>query len=718
MIKNEEKTLLKSLNSCKSIISSLYIYDTGSTDNTLSIINDFKSENPSIEVFVKQGDFVDFAISRNVLLEYVETDERVQFIILLDSNDEFFGCKSLYKLLEKEALKTYDSETNVAAGYLLRQRWFSGGGMDSYFNIRLIRNGGWRYSGKVHEWIQHSDPKSITMRIDNHDIYIYQDRTQDCENSFKRFQRDKEILLREHLKNPTDTRTLFYLAQTYGSLGMSTEAYYYYKLRVKYGGYEEERYHSFFRLGEIAKNTGMESDIFIMWWIKAIECLPVPRVEPIIELANYYLFNNVKYYIAGILTSYALSLQYPVWCNLFINRIHYDYTRYQLDGIAQYYLKNYQQGLDSCRKAIEYNKNLITTVNENTVKMIEYKMQFDINNEKNYIEQLEKLSADITNINHECKWYNYTQYELENCALQEFNKIVFNNDNKSRYTLEADILLKSYESTHKFNLLYHLAQTCEKLEEYNEAYFYYKLYIDKILEPIQKLEKFHKIERDSLYAELQSNQIIKKIDQNTLKNLTEEQMKIINTLDKEQITKINNLIEKHKLDKKQLEDTIYQKYEETLYNSYIYLGDIAKLLKMDSSIIIMWWIKAIETTSQPRIEALIKAATYYTFDNIKHHIANMFLQAALKLEKPKTPTNKLHYDYTRYHLNGIVQYYLANYKDGHDSCIKAIDFCKYICTQNCMTLKLKELFLNTKMKTDLQNLKYYIDKLNTPTGST
>ena len=57
MVKNEEKTILKSFESCKPIISSLYIYDTGSDDETLNIIKQFENENPQISVNAGVGAF-------------------------------------------------------------------------------------------------------------------------------------------------------------------------------------------------------------------------------------------------------------------------------------------------------------------------------------------------------------------------------------------------------------------------------------------------------------------------------------------------------------------------------------------------------------------------------------------------------------------------------------------------------------------------------------
>lgn len=364
MVKNEEKTILKSLNSCKPVISSVKIYDTGSTDKTLDVIEQFKHDNPNIDVQVILGEFVDFATSRNVLLDFVDLDQDVQFALLLDANDELQGHDDFVKFVQSEKDKTLENTQYYCSGYLLRQSWYSGGSVDTYFNVRFIRvRHEWRYKSPVHEYISSPKEGGISIRVENPNIILYQDRTRDCESSFKRFSRDKDILLREHLKNPNDARTCFYLAQTYGSLGMQNEAYYYYKLRLDLGGYEEEIYHSYQRLGEITSNLKMDSSISIGWWMKALE--HTRRSEPALKIANHYLYNNVKHYLAAAYTTMAIQMDYPVYCNLFVNKLDYEYTRYHLDGIAQYYVGGYQQGLESCKKAIEYNEAMLKPILEN-----------------------------------------------------------------------------------------------------------------------------------------------------------------------------------------------------------------------------------------------------------------------------------------------------------------------------------------------------------------
>ena len=52
------------------------------------------------------------------------------------------------------------------------------------------------------------------------------------EKTQRRWQRDKELLMKAHLANPQDSRTAFYLAQTFDCLGDLENAYKFYELRT------------------------------------------------------------------------------------------------------------------------------------------------------------------------------------------------------------------------------------------------------------------------------------------------------------------------------------------------------------------------------------------------------------------------------------------------------------------------------------------------------
>lgn len=699
MIRNEEKTILKSLNSCKDVTSVIRIFDTGSTDETLSIIETFKGDHPDIDVGVKQGDFVDFAVSRNVLLEFIEESAPdVDFVLLLDSNDELVGGGPLLEYLQEQK----DANDDNVTGYLLRQKWFTGNSMDTYFNIRLIKgNRGWRYKSPVHEYITNTiTPQSVTLKVENADIMIYQDRTQDCENTFKRFKRDKIILLREHLKNPTDTRTLFYLAQTYGSLGMSKEAYYYYRLRTELRGYDEEVYHAYFKLGEITRTLGSDSTVYMGWFMKALEALHTPRVEPLVELINYYLFTNVNYTLAGMFSNLAIKSAYPSFCNLFINRLHYDYTRYHADGIIQYYLTNIERGKNSCQKAIEYNQKLLENTSKSVQDMIRYKMKFDVDNLKIYDKLTPKMDVKIKSTG------KYTLYDYDVYSTTEFNSKLYTFDDKNRFELEYQILIEQHKS-HPQNIKYYfyIAQALEKLGRLDDAYYHYKLFICGMQDPILTAKTNFEKESKLLLAQFEKSNKSSVIPlEQSAKKITPKQLELLNDMNKS-----------HQQQLTRMKADVRAKFQQEEFTSIYRMAEIAKLQNMDSSVFIPLYIKSLEVYPEPRIEPLIRLATYYTFEKVKYPLASMFLELALELPYPvkalDSSINRLHYDYTRYHLDGIVQYWLGVDERGMANCQKAIDFNTQLAKQAQFKNSKYLNLINVKLQTDTSNMKFYVDRI-------
>ena len=130
MVKNENKRIHVSLNSIIGHVDALIIFDTGSTDNTIDIIKDF-SEKYKINLYLIQGEFVNFSISRNTSLYYADTIN-VHYILLLDCNDELKGGNNLRSL----AAEYYNKPNNA---FLVCQQWFTGLS-DKYYNVRFIKN--------------------------------------------------------------------------------------------------------------------------------------------------------------------------------------------------------------------------------------------------------------------------------------------------------------------------------------------------------------------------------------------------------------------------------------------------------------------------------------------------------------------------------------------------------------------------------------------------
>lgn len=346
MLKNEEKRLQVSLDSIKNYSKALIIYDTGSTDSTIDIIKAF-SESEKINTYIISGAFVDFSVSRNVVLEYAEKID-VRYLLLMDCNDELRGGDSLIKLVKQFAHKD-------TSGFLVCQEWWSGK-HDKYYNLRLVKNRhNWRYHGSVHEWLKNENVEEPEVYKCDDSFVLFQDRTKDDDKSFKRFTRDRELLLQDYQKDPKDTRTLFYLAQTCECLHLYEEALKFSELRLELQGFVEERFHSYMRCANCESKLNRPWEKSLVWYLKAFD--EFQRAEPLVKIAEYYKNIN-KWHSAFMYIQQAILLPFPSDSILFIDSGAYNYYRWHLMGIIAYYVGVYKLGKEACLKAIEAKVNV------------------------------------------------------------------------------------------------------------------------------------------------------------------------------------------------------------------------------------------------------------------------------------------------------------------------------------------------------------------------
>lgn len=389
MVKNEHKRLRVTLDSVAGHVDSLVIYDTGSEDDTVNILEEFSKQH-NIPLRLKEGVFSNFSESRNVSLDFADTFEDIDYLLLLDCNDELRGGEILRKNCE-----IYNDKPNT--GFLICQEWWSGH-YDKYYNIRLIKaRKGWRYRGKVHEWMKNTRYESdeearkdgdFVLRVEEN-LVLFQDRTQDDDKSGKRFVRDKILLLEDHKDDPSEPRTVFYLAQTCGCIGDTEDAFYYYKLRTTLEGFWEERFHSFYRCGELSEGFRHPWEESMKWYVKAFE--HTQRVEPLIKITEHYKDRN--WILCYTFANLACNLAYPTQCILFVDKHAYDYTRWHLLGIAGWYSGFFAEGKAGCLKAIECGLNL--EVDKNNLKHYEERER-KLEEEKNPNQAITSEKAAIT----------------------------------------------------------------------------------------------------------------------------------------------------------------------------------------------------------------------------------------------------------------------------------------------------------------------------------
>lgn len=212
MAKNEEDVIAKTIKSCEGA-DEFYLYDTGSTDNTISEARQ-ACKDIHLSCQVLEGEFTDFATSRNELLEWVRRVSTSKYYLLLDANDELNCSMSELKLT---IFKNPTIET-----FIVRCIFHHKDGEHLYLSPRLIsaKSRG-QYKGKIHEYYTITPPTGKTPKR----ICIIQDRTLEKQNekTLERMKNRDIPLLEEEFENTGDFRWIYYIVRTKYALEASIE---------------------------------------------------------------------------------------------------------------------------------------------------------------------------------------------------------------------------------------------------------------------------------------------------------------------------------------------------------------------------------------------------------------------------------------------------------------------------------------------------------------
>ena len=265
IVKNESKIIKRLFDSVISIIDSYCICDTGSVDNTVEIIEEYFKEKNIPGKIVKEP-FKNFCHNRTFSLH--SCVGMSDYVLLLDA-DMILDIKSFNKSL----LLCADSF------YILQ-------GNDSFYyqNMRIVKNNGlYKYVGVTHEYID--CPKNNKVYgFEKNEIFIKDIGDGGCKSD--KFERDIKLLLNGLKDEPDNGRYYFYLANSYYDLGRYEEAINCYKKRIGLGGWKEEVWFSYYKIGLSYKHINKFGDA-LNYWLEGYEYYP-ERLESIYEIIKYY----------------------------------------------------------------------------------------------------------------------------------------------------------------------------------------------------------------------------------------------------------------------------------------------------------------------------------------------------------------------------------------------------------------------------------------------
>ena len=370
IVKNESLIIKRLLESVLPIIDSYCICDTGSTDNTVEIIETFFNTKKIQGKIVKEP-FRDFSYNRTVALNAAVDVPNSDYILFLDAD---MVLKMNIDVLEvKKRLLTSD------AFYICQ-----GSPQFFYKNVRIIKNRrGYSYWGVTHEYLK-TPQGTLYDSFNTNEIFINDIGDGGCKND--KCDRDIRLLTKGLEDNPKNDRYTFYLANSYRDKGENEKAIELYKQRIELGGWVEEVWYSHYCIGKCFKQMG-NYEMAIYSWMEAYNAFP-KRIENLYEIVKYYRIQGCHNlaYTFYMLADYERKT-HSTWDYLFLQKDIYDYKLdYEL-SIIGYYCNRDKHNLAKVSmkvlaSACKNDQNILSNYKFYTDKLSKYAIPIDATTQK------------------------------------------------------------------------------------------------------------------------------------------------------------------------------------------------------------------------------------------------------------------------------------------------------------------------------------------------
>ena len=317
------------------------ILDTGSTDETIEIINKVLVGKKKGQLF--QEPFINFGESRNRCLELAGTT--CKFNIMLDDTYTLGGYLREFLIYVRgdqvsDSFSLYINQNDI-----------------EYASNRIFKSAKkLKYKYSIHEVIQEKD--NMNVIIPNNQAHIYDIPSQEMSaRTTDRKANDIIMLLDEIKKNPFDPRPYYYLGQTYNFLQNHEKSFEYYVKRGNHSeeGFIQEKVDAFFEAGRIANfhlNKPWEECEAL--YKKAYE-LDTDRPESLYFMGVHYFMKDdidtaYPYFLKAYQNGYPIHRQYCLKPS-----ISYEFVPKFLT-LCCYYKEDYENGEKASTLFLEKNK--------------------------------------------------------------------------------------------------------------------------------------------------------------------------------------------------------------------------------------------------------------------------------------------------------------------------------------------------------------------------
>lgn len=348
IMKNESHIILETLESIHQHLDYWVICDTGSTDNTMDLVESF-FDAAGIKGEMHTAPWVDFGTNRSRVLALARN--KADYLWVIDADDTLVG--------------TIDFGHLVLDTYSLRY-----GSDFTYWRGQIFKGSEqWIYKGVLHEYPYCISKNPVTKGFIEGDYHI-ESRRLGARNRIDprvKYLGDAAVLERalgQEKDAELATRYLFYLAQSYRDADQLPLSMAWYQKRIEKGGWDQEVWCSKFEIAKLHERLGDYGNAK-QCYLDAFEYRPT-RAEALHSLGK--LCNQRgDFHQAYIYLSFASTMPYTQ-DELFVSKNVYDYEIAFELSISAYWVGHYRRCIALCDQLIAMERSIPIPMYTQTLK--------------------------------------------------------------------------------------------------------------------------------------------------------------------------------------------------------------------------------------------------------------------------------------------------------------------------------------------------------------
>lgn len=278
IVKDESKVIARCLRSVKPLIDKWAIVDTGSTDDTQSVVETELAGIPGTYVVrphprrtwydrLRNRGHFDFSHYRNIALE-VARWSRCDYSLLIDADETLKVLPGFPVEWPELTDDRYCATFRVAEDGRVWHRTL------------LVKNSHpWRYIYPIHEALDSPDKNASATLIQGIEVPSFSDGARN-QDKRQKYLNDAAALRAAIKREPNEPRYWFYLGQSLASAGEHMRALEAYRKRYTMQGWDEERWYALYQLAPLQELLSYPWETVRTSYLAAFNARPW-RAEPL-----------------------------------------------------------------------------------------------------------------------------------------------------------------------------------------------------------------------------------------------------------------------------------------------------------------------------------------------------------------------------------------------------------------------------------------------------